>query len=98
MRLLKAASEKGAAKLRGKPHSPEQVAQRSRVARMLNYGKNIAKYRKPGGRPLTPEELALLGTAADDVIAKRVGRTFKAVRVMRQRLRIACRKDVGATD
>jgi hypothetical protein len=39
----------------------------------------------PGGRPgWTAEELALLGTADDEVIAKRIGRTAGAVRQKRR--------------
>ena len=48
----------------------------------------------PGGGPAwTAEELALLGTAADEVIAERIGRTVGAVMQKRQALRIKVRRD-----
>jgi hypothetical protein len=43
-RLIRDASEQGAAKVRGKPLRPEQVEQRRRTARELNLG----KYLRPG--------------------------------------------------
>jgi len=38
---------------------------------------------RPGGRPWTAEELALLGTLPDGVVAKRIGTTVEAVRHQR---------------
>jgi hypothetical protein len=68
-----------AAKLRGKP-LPLQQVERMRAA---------AKGRRaplhPGGRPWTAKELRLLGTVPDAELAARIGRTEKAVRVMRRR-------------
>src|SRR5438045_9326696 len=42
---------------------------------------------RPGGRPWTAGEVALLGSAPDAEVAARVGRTQTAVRVMRARLK-----------
>jgi hypothetical protein len=80
-RLIQAAAEKGAAELRGKPLPPEQVEQRRRNA-LRN---NNAQYLRPGyqGPWWTAEELALLGTLPDEVVAALVGRTMGAVRCQR---------------
>jgi hypothetical protein len=40
------------------------------------------------GSPWTTAELALLGTAPDEVIARRIGRTVFAVRILRARRKI----------
>jgi hypothetical protein len=48
----------------------------------------------PGGGPAwTTGELALLGTAADEVVAHRIGRTAGAVRQKRQALSIEVFRD-----
>jgi hypothetical protein len=82
-RLIQTAAEMVADQTRGKPLSPEQVRQRRRTALRLN----LARYLKTGyhGPRWTAEELALLGTDADEVIASRIGRTRVAVQVMRNR-------------
>jgi hypothetical protein len=86
-RLMRAASELGAAQVRGKELPPEQVEQRRRTALELNLG----QYLRPGYN-LDPwwsrRELALLGTDDDEVIAARIGRTPNAVGVMRRRRKV----------
>jgi hypothetical protein len=46
-----------------------------------------------GPRAWKPEELALVGTAPDDEVANRIGRTTKAVFEMRKRLGLQTFKD-----
>jgi hypothetical protein len=87
VRLMTAASKKGARVQRGVPLPPEAVEQRRRRALKLNLGRNLnLGYHGPRW---TPKQLALLGTMPDDEVAKRVRRTSNAVRVMRGRLGIA---------
>jgi hypothetical protein len=85
-RLIRAASEMGAAEQRGRELPPEQVERRRRTARE----KNLAQYLQPGyhGQWWTREQLQLLGKEPDEVVAAKVGRTANAVRVMRGRLGI----------
>jgi hypothetical protein len=82
-RLRRAVSEKIADALRGKPLSPEQVEQRRENAVRLNLG------RFPRAAALAcacPEEqVRLLGTAPDEEVARRIGRSMNAVRVKRTR-------------
>jgi len=77
-------SEKGAAVTRGVPLSDEVCKARSAAAK--------AAGRRPPLRGVwsdwTPKELAKLGTAPDDVVAIRIGRTVSAVRARRARLGI----------
>ena len=82
-RLIKAASEKGAAVIRGRPLTPEQIEQRRRSA----IENDLARFLTKGyhGPWWTRKELALLGKLPDDEVARRVGRTLNAVRVMRYR-------------
>jgi hypothetical protein len=85
-RLIHAASERGAAVLRGQELSDEECDARSRRAIELD----LKRFLRPGyhGPRWTPEQLQLLGTAPDAVVAARIGRTALAVRVMRDRLGI----------
>jgi hypothetical protein len=85
-RLVKAASEAGAATQRGHPLPPEQVERCRRTARELN----LARHLRPGylGPRWSAEDLALLGSATDANVAAQTGRTVGAVRVMRTRLGI----------
>jgi hypothetical protein len=85
-RLMRAASEKGAAELRGKELSPEEVERRRRTALELD----LAQYLHKGhhGPWWTAKELALVGKVPDDEVAERVGRTPDAVRSQRQLLGI----------
>jgi hypothetical protein len=77
-RLIQAAAQAGAAVVRGQPLPPEQVEVRRRNA----LAHNLAQYLRTGyhGPWWTPEELALLGTLPDEVVAAQIGRTPGAVR------------------
>jgi hypothetical protein len=85
-RLIQAAAEKGAAQLRGQPLPPEQVERRRRTARELNLGENLRRAARARAWPAG--QLRLLGTAPDAELARRIGRSANAVRVMRTRLGI----------
>jgi hypothetical protein len=89
-RLIRAAAEKGADQVRGKPLSPEQVERRRRTARALNLG----QYLDPAhGQGWTQDELRLLGKLPDAGVAARTGRSANAVRVKRTRLGIPTVRD-----
>ena len=81
-RLRRRLNQEIGAGLRGKRLPPDQVERRRRTALELG----LRPRQRPGGRPWTETELALLGTAPDAEVAARVGRTEAAVRVMRTRL------------
>jgi hypothetical protein len=89
--LIRAASSKGADALRGKPLPPEQVERRRRSAVEMGMGARL----RPGyhGPWWTEEQLALLGTADDEEVAARVGRTAEAVRIRRTKLGIPIARD-----
>jgi hypothetical protein len=76
-RLLRAASEMGAAEQRGRELPPEQVERRRRTARE----KNLAQYLQPGynGPRWTEEEDQLIRTLPPAQAAARTGRTMHAV-------------------
>jgi len=90
-RLHQALSETGAAVLRDKPLSREQVELRRRRAIKLK----LVRYLKPGyhGRWWTKKERALLGKLSDEIVAKRIGRPVNGVRIMRTRLGIPSAND-----
>jgi hypothetical protein len=91
-RLIRQASEQGAAQVRGKPLPPEQVERRRRTARELN----LARHLRHGynlGPWWSPAELKLLGRLPDEEVAARTGRTPNAVRVKRTRLGIPTARD-----
>src|SRR4051794_34410080 len=67
---------------RGQRLPAGQVERRRRTARELG----LRPPPRPGGRPWTAGELALLGSAPDAEVAGQIGRTETAVRVMRVRL------------
>jgi hypothetical protein len=86
-RLIRQASERGAAAQRGVKLPPEQVERLRRTAVEQNLARNL----RPGynrGPCWTRRESALLGTDDDDVIAARVGRTPTAVGVMRRKRKV----------
>jgi hypothetical protein len=86
-RLIRDASEQGAAKVRGRELPPEQVERRRRTARELDLARHLSHgYNR--GPWWSPRELALLGTDEDDVIAARIGRTACAVGVMRRKRKV----------
>jgi hypothetical protein len=77
-RLIRQASEQGAAQVRGKPLPPDQVEQRRRTALELGYGRRL----RPGynlGPWWSPRELALLGKLPDEEVAAKVGWAPNAV-------------------
>jgi hypothetical protein len=84
-RHIRAASEKGAAVLRGVKLRAEECERRRRTALELNLGRHLT----PGyhGPRWTEGELALLGRVPDDEVAAQIGRTVEAVRIKRGRLR-----------
>jgi hypothetical protein len=86
-RRMRAASEQGAAKTRGKPLPSEQVERRRRTAVELDLG----RFLRPGcnyGPWWTGREVALLGKLPDEEVAARVGCTPNAVRIKREKLGI----------
>jgi hypothetical protein len=89
-RRVRAAAEKGAAELRGKPLSPAQVERRRRMARALNLG----QYLDPAhGQGWSKAELRLLGKVSDAEVAARTGRSENAVRQKRNKLGIPSARD-----
>jgi hypothetical protein len=71
---------------RGVPLPAEQVERRRRTARQLDLGRHLWKgYHGPRW---TAKELALLGRASDEEVARRTGRTTNAVRQRRELLGI----------
>jgi hypothetical protein len=88
---MQAASEKGAAELRGKQLPPEQVERRRRTAIDEGLDRNLVL--GYDGPRWTAGQIRLLGTMPDDELAAKVGRSANAVRVMRTRLGITIFKD-----
>jgi hypothetical protein len=74
----------GAARIRGVPLPDEQVERRRRTALRLN----LARYFQTGyhGPWWTQAEVALLGKVPDEEVARRTGRTPRAVRQKREML------------
>ena len=91
-RLIRAASEEGAAQVRGQELPPEQVERRRQTALDLGLGRNLLPGYNRGPR-WTRRELALLGTDDDEAVASKIGLTPKAVRVMRRRLKVPKYRD-----
>jgi hypothetical protein len=85
-RLVLAAAEKGAEAAKAHEWTGAERERR----RQLNAEKGLAGYFVTGyqGPLWTAEDIALLGTADDEEVARRIGRTPNAVRVMRDRLGI----------
>ena len=86
-RRMRAASEQGAAQVRGVKLPPEQVERRRRTAAELDLGRHLiaARAKLP---QWTRAELRLLGRLPDDEVAARVGRSHNAVRIKREKLGI----------
>jgi hypothetical protein len=83
-RPLLAAAEKRAEAVRARDCTAEERGRRRRNAVEKNLGRNLVTgYHGP---LWTAEDIALLGTAPDRDVARQVGRTPNAVRVMRDRL------------
>jgi len=90
-RLIRAAAAKGAAVLREHGLTDEQCDRMSRTAKALNLIR-FAR-RKPAVPPWTRRELRLLGKLPDEEVAAKIGRTARAVRIMRTRLGIPTARD-----
>src|SRR5262249_30273208 len=83
-RLIRAASERGAEQLRGRPLTDEQVERRRRTAHQLNLGRHLHKgYHGPWW---TKSEENLLGRLPDEEVARRTSRSTDAVRQKRETL------------
>jgi hypothetical protein len=84
-RLVRAASEQGAARTRGVKLPPEQVERRRRTAAELDLERHLiaARTKLPHW---APAEVRLLGKLPDEEVAARVGRTRNAVRCKRETL------------
>jgi hypothetical protein len=85
-RLMLAAAQEGAEAIKAREWTEEERQQRQRT----NAEKGLADNLVLGyhGPLWTAEEIALLGTVPDEELARRIGRTPNAVRVMRDRLGI----------
>ena len=87
-RLIQAAAERGALPApRGKKLSADAREQRRKRAISDGYGRRLS----PGynlGPTWTDAELALLGTMADQDVAKRIGKSRDAVRAQRRRRKV----------
>jgi hypothetical protein len=85
-RLVQAAAEQGAEAVKAREWTEEERERHRRNAVKKGLGRNLVTgYHGPRW---TEEDLALLGTAPDEEVARRIGRTANAVRVMRDRLGI----------
>lgn len=92
--LHDAASQRGADATRGCVLTAEQVERRRRTAHALHLGRFLKLHGQPGNsRPWTADEVAQLGTDADEVVAARTGRTADAVRLKRSRAGIPTYRD-----
>jgi hypothetical protein len=80
-RLRRAVTEKIAARLRGKRLPPEQVERRRRTAVELDFGRDLRRMARARAWPAW--QVQLLGTALDEEVAARIGRSPDAVRRMR---------------
>jgi hypothetical protein len=84
-RRAAAASEEGAAAVRGKRVTP---ARRKQLREHLATARKKVRREQWDETGWTEEQIDLLGTDHDEVIAKRIGRTPNAVRLKRLRLKI----------
>jgi len=82
-RLVRAAAQLGAEAIKAKEWTEAEREQKRELAIKGNFGHNGQQgYHGPRW---TDDELALLGTDADDVIAQRIGKSRDAVRAQRVR-------------
>src|SRR5262249_33457559 len=82
-RLIRAAAELGGAAFKERGITEEERQRFRQLALELDLGRYL-RLVPAGGLPLwTPEELSLLGTKPDAVIARKIGRTLYAVRSKR---------------
>ncbi len=82
--LIQAAAQLGAAAIKARTWTREEREQQRQRSLALNLGQHL--WSGYHGQWWTPEELALLGTSSDEVVAAQIGRTVNAVRVKRQRI------------
>ncbi len=82
--LIQAAAQLGAAAIKARTWTREEREQQRQRSLALNLGQHL--WSGYHGQCWTPEELALLGTSSDEVVAAQIGRTVNAVRVKRQRI------------
>jgi len=87
-RLIQAAAQKGADAVAAREWTPAERQARSRRAIALNLGRNLDY-----GPTWTADQVALLPTMSDAMVAERTSRSADAVRQKRRRLGIA---SVGA--
>jgi len=89
--LIQTAAELGAEAMQTREFTEADRKVKSKIARRMNPSQNLKKgYHVPRW---TIDELALLGTMADAVVAERTGRTTQAVRMMRTGRGIASAED-----
>src|SRR5262245_16556405 len=88
-RLIQAAADAGAIKLRGKKRPPDQVERQRQTRRALGL-RPTGRWK---GREWAKEQLQLLGKVPDAELAERFGQTVNAVRPKRERLGIAKTED-----
>ncbi len=74
-RAIRTAAEKGGAAVKAKVWTAAELAVKSAAARRSGQ-RPVGRW---AGKEWTPAQLALLGTDADKVIARRIGRTRSAV-------------------
>ena len=86
-RLIHTAADLGGEALAARGLTPEEIEQRRVQARNMNLSQYLPKgYHGPWW---TDEEIALLGTMADEQVAKKVNRPVQAVRQKRERMGIS---------
>src|SRR5262249_19222768 len=93
IRLRREVTEETARKLKGKKLPARLVKQRREQAVRLNLIRFTKGHRHPDSPFWTAKELRLLGTDTDEAIAQKIGRTANAVRIMRDRLGIARKRE-----
>jgi hypothetical protein len=90
-RLLRAAAKDGAKAMQARGLTDEECEERRRQAIPLNLGRFL--WHGYHGPLWTKAQLRLLGKEPDEVVARKIGRTVVAVRVMRLRLGIPTVQD-----
>src|SRR5262249_2342574 len=95
-RLRRAFTERSADRPRGKPRPPEQVERRGRTALELSSAQYLKRARDARAWPTW--QLQLLGTALDEEVAARIGRSPNAARLMREKHDIPNPTGHGWTD
>ena len=83
----------GAASLKAREWTDEELAARAESARRRNQARHFGPRCTPANGGWTKKELAVLGTDDDDVVAKKLGRTVASVRAARIRHEIPVFRD-----